>query len=442
MGQTPPLITSWGNRPVPGQEVRSENLEALTRSVLPLSRGLGRSYGDSSYPAEGDVDVVGTVLADRLLEFNPQTGVLRAEAGFTVDALIRVFLKRGFFTPVTPGTKFVTLGGMVASDVHGKNHHSSGCFGEHVRSLKLRVADGRVLECSMEKERDLFTATLGGMGLTGHILEVEFVMEKIPSPWIWAESERVPNIEAYVDGLKAAGTEWPMTMGWIDCLSRGQKMGRGILSRGRWARADEAPASPPGKRMKLTLPQVFPSFTINPLTTRIFNTLYYWKHLRRKQRGILHPDSFFYPLDGILHWNRVYGKRGLTQYQCVIPQGASRDAPRRFLEVLTRHKAASFLCVIKDCGAQGRGLLSFPMPGISIAVDIAIRADTPRVIAALNEFVISEGGRIYLTKDTFTTAEHFSAMEKRLPQFWAVKRKWDPRGKFRSAQSVRMLGGE
>ena len=201
-----------------------------------------------------DHEVVSTVLADRILSFDADSGVLRAEAGLSLDDIYRLFLPRGWFVPVTPGTKFVTLGGMVAADVHGKNHHKDGCFGAHVPEIKLRVADGRIVTCGPTVERDLFRATIGGMGLTGHILEVAFKMVRVPSPWIWQESERMPNIEAFIAGLKAASADWPMTAGWIDCLSRGPKMGRGILFKARWATAAEAPARPPRPKRRFTDP--------------------------------------------------------------------------------------------------------------------------------------------------------------------------------------------
>lgn len=433
------VLWGWGRVKVPARELRSENLEALSRDAV-LTRGLGRSYGDSSLPPASHPVAASCLLADRLLAFDETTGLLRAEAGFTLSALNDVLLPRGFFTPVTPGTKYVTLGGMVASDVHGKNHHRAGCFGEHVTRLRLRVGDGRLVECSPDEERDLFWATVGGMGLTGHILEVEFRMVRVPSPWILGESERVPDIDAYIDALKEAGPAWPYTVGWIDCLSRGRNMGRGILYRGRWATAEEAPRKPPRPPLRLPMPFELPGFVISRPTIRAFNALLYNSHVPRVKRGLLSPDKFFYPLDAILDWNRMYGRRGFTQYQCVLPEEAGRGAARRFLELLTARGGASFLCVIKDCGPEGRGTLSFPKAGISIALDIPLRDDTRSLVDTLNEHVIAEGGRVYLTKDSLTRPEHFRAMEPRLDRFLAVRRKWDPEGRLRSAQSVRLLG--
>jgi len=384
--------------------------------------------------------VAGSRLADRILAFDQATGVLRAEAGLSLFEVNRVFLPRGYFDPVAPGTQFITLGGMVAADVHGKSHHRTGSFGGHVRSLKMRVADGRIVECSREAEPDLFRATIGGMGLTGHILEVECRLLHVPSPWIHAESERIEDIDRFMDALKEAGPRWPYTVGWIDCLSTGTGMGRGILHRGRWAEPGEAPDRRPAERHRPSVPFVLPGWVIDRWSVRAFNACFYHRHVPRVRRGIVHPESFFYPLDVVRHWNRLYGPRGFTQYQCVLPESAGRGAPRRFLELLTRRGGASMLCVIKDCGAEGEGLLSFPRPGTSIALDLPIRDGTPDLVSALNELVVAEGGRVYLAKDVLTRADHYRAMEPRLESFLAVRRRWDPEGKLRSAQSVRLLG--
>ncbi len=438
-GAATPRLYGWGRLPMPGREQLSEDLERLTRGAV-LSRGLGRSYGDSSLPASPDDRVAATRMANRILAFDPETGVIRAEAGLSLVELNRLFQSRGWFSPVTPGTKYVTLGGMVASDVHGKNHHIEGCFGAHVRSLTMRLADDSVVTCSPTELPDLFDATLGGMGLTGHILAVEFTLQRIPTAWILQESERVANIDEFVTALNTAAPKWPMTVGWIDCLTRGRSMGRGILMAGRWATKDEAPATPPGLGGQIALPFTFPNFAINPLTVGAFNGLYYWKHLAKRATRVVGPEPFFYPLDAILEWNGVYGSRGFTQYQCVVPRAAGAPAVREFMALLTKLGGASPLCVIKDCGPQGRGLLSFPMEGTSVAVDMAVSADTQRIVDRLNEFVISTGGRIYLTKDRFTRPEHFRAMEPRLPAFLAAREKWDPQRRLRSAQSVRLFG--
>lgn len=435
-----PSLAGWGGLRRPGREILGEDLPALTRGRR-LSRGLGRSYGDSSLPApSGDGAVAGCRLADRILAFDATSGVLHAEAGLSLGELQRCFLPRGFTSPVLTGTQHVTLGGMVASDVHGKNHHVQGTFGAHVERLWMRLADDRLVQCSPSQLPDLFWATVGGMGLTGHILEVAVRLEPVSSPWIWCETERMRHLDDFLVGLEEAARQWPMTMGWIDCLTRGPSMGRGILYRGRWATAEESPSVAPSAKRRLRVPIDFPSWALNPLTVRLFNALVYHKHQPRLRRGIMHPESFFHPLDAILDWNRIYGRRGFTQYQCVIPQQAGSDGVRQFLTLLTELGLASFLCVIKDCGAQGRGMLSFPCPGTSIALDIPVRDATEDAIARLNERLLQLGGRIYLTKDAFTTAQHFAAMEPRLDAWRDVQRRYDPQGRLASAQSARMLG--
>ncbi|MDF3066705.1 MAG: putative oxidoreductase [Polyangiaceae bacterium] len=434
-----PQLEGWGRIPAPGSETLTEDLARTTQGAV-LSRGLGRSYGDSSLPAAAGDKVVGTRFANRILAFDETTGVLRAEAGFSLVELNRLFIPRGFFSPVTPGTQYVTLGGMVASDVHGKNHHVEGCFGRHVKSLRMRLADDTIVDCSPTVLPDLFWGTVGGMGLLGHILEVEFTMLRIPSPWIWMESRRVPNIDAFLVALGESAPAWPMTMGWIDCLNRGRSMGRGILMAGRWAGPGEAPPAPPQVAKKKTFPIDLPNFALNNVTASLFNTAYYWKHVRKQWRGTVGPDPFFYPLDAILQWNRGYGSRGFTQYQCVLPRAGGPEMVREFMQRLTKLGGASPLCVIKDCGPEGQGVLSFPLEGTSIAIDMAVSPGLQKIIDSLNEFVIAAKGRMYLTKDRFTRAEHFRAMEPRLPRFLELREKWDPKRRLRSAQSVRLFG--
>ncbi len=434
----PTLLSGWGMHPqVQGIEITGDYPRATERATL--SRGLGRSYGDASLPADSGSPVASSLLAKRVLSFDAATGVLRVEAGVTLRDLNRLFLPQGWFTPVSPGTQFVTVAGMAAADVHGKNHHVVGSFGEHVRAVRLRVADGTVLECSDEKEPELFRATLGGMGLTGHILEVEFALEAIPSPWIIGESRRYPALQPLLDGLLEAGRQWPFTVAWADGLKRGPQMGRGIVMSGRWARRDEAPQASPKARRGITVPFLCPGWVLTRASVGAYNRMYFLRHGRRVRRRLLHPEAFFYPLDGLRHWNRLYGKRGFTQYQCVLPGDPPTSCPRLF-EILAR-RGGAFLCVIKDCGAQGKGMISFPTRGITLALDIPIRGRrTQALVDALNELVAAEGGRIYLAKDALTRPEHFRGLEPRLEGWNAVRRRWDPQGRLRSALSVRLLG--
>ncbi len=437
-------IAGWGRVSAPGRELRSDDLVRLSDGAT-LSRGLGRSYGDSSLPPPSVRAVAGTVLGDRVLAFDPATGSLRAEAGLSLDALSRMLLPRGWFVPVTPGTAFVTLGGMVAADVHGKNHHVDGCFGAHVESLRLRVADGRIVDCAPDREGELFRATIGGMGLTGHILEVAFRMTRVPSPWILGESVRAAGIDALLVELERSSAAWPFTVAWTDGVARGARLGRGIVHRGRWADPSEAPTRAPAPPRPVRVPFDLPAGTLNRATVGLFNAALYRAHGRSGHgrsayRRVQSPYRFFHPLDRLGDWYRLYGRPGLTQHQCVLPQERGPAAVRGLLELLARRRACVPLCVIKNCGDEGAGTLSFPMRGTSVAVDLPVDDRTQGLVDALNECVIELGGRIYLAKDAFTRAEHFRAMEPRLARWAAVRRRWDPELRLRSAQSVRLLG--
>jgi decaprenylphospho-beta-D-ribofuranose 2-oxidase len=433
-------ISGWGRYPfVHGEQRESEDLEAASAGAS-LARGLGRSYGDASLPVAGFGPAVCTRRADRILAFDAGTGVLRAEAGLSLRALNEVFPARGWASPVSPGTQYVTLGGMVASDVHGKNHHVAGCFGEYVRALRLRVGDGRVLEIDEASEPELFRATLGGMGLTGHLLEVEVQLERIPSFWIWRRSERVRDLDELLETLRAASARLPFAAAWFDTTARGAALGRGFVTSGRYAEPHEAPPLPPRLYERAAVPFDLPGWCMDTWSIRAFNTLWYHSHPRRAREGVTHPQPFLYPLDALRNWNRLYGRRGMVQYQCVVPARADAAIFRELVEVVARRGGASPVSVIKDCGAEGRGTLSFPMPGMSLALDLPYRpGHTQALVDALNELVIDAGGRIYLTKDALTRREHFAAMEPRLARWNDVRRKWDPERTITSGLAQRLL---
>ena len=428
-------LAGWGGQPVPGRERVGEDLEAVTREAV-LTRGLGRAYGDAALPPAGQVEVAGTRLADRILAFDTASGALRAEAGLSLRGLHALLLPRGWAMPVSPGTQEVTLGGMVAADVHGKNHHLAGTIGRHVRGLLLRVADGRLVRCSRDEEPELFRATLGGMGLTGHVLEVEVVLERIPSPWILCETRRFPAFEPLVEALREASRSWPFTAAWLDLLAAGERFGRGVLHCGRWCAPGEAPSRPPAPARPLPSPPAAPEWLINPLSGRLFNAAYY--AAQRPGRRVTAPEPFFWPLDRVARWNRLYGRRGMTQHQCVLPDAGAATLGR-FLRALRAAGGLPYLVVLKDFGAEGEGILSFPRPGLTLALDFAVDASTPALVAALNREVLALGGRVYLAKDAFTTREDFAAMEGgRLAAFHAVQRRWDPRARLRSRLAERL----
>lgn len=431
-------LSGWGRHPVvEAATVSADDLERASERAV-LSRGLGRAYADSALPVPGERrPVVVTPRADRILAWNPETGVLRAEAGLSLATIRQLFVGEGWFTPVSPGTRHVTLGGMVAADIHGKNHHVAGCFGAHVRALKMRTGDGRLLEVGPHSHPELFQATQGGMGLTGHILEVEIQLDRIPSPWIYEESRRHGCLADVIEDLRQASDAFPMTVAWIDTSARGDVAGRGIVMRGRWATPDEAPKDPPKVKGAITFPFNLPSGLVNPTTIRMMNTFWFHKHGARPKQHIVHPETYFWPLDGIGLWNRAFGRRGFTQYQCVLPDA---EAYPQMLEIFRREGGCSFVTVFKDCGDQGDGHLSFPMKGTSLALDIPMRRDgkTQRLCQALNEYVVAHGGRIYLAKDAFTTPEHFRAMYPRLTQWQEVVAAYDPEHRIDSAQGHRL----
>ncbi|MGE0326850.1 MAG: FAD-binding oxidoreductase [Polyangiaceae bacterium] len=429
-------LTSWGRMTAVGREVSHERLEEATHGAA-LARGMARSYGDASLPAAPVDRLASTLMANRVLGFCNETGKLRAESGLTLADLNRLFLPRGWFTPVSPGTQFVTLGGMVASDVHGKNHHRDGCFGAHLTALRVRLGDGDIVDCSPEEHSDLFYGCIGGMGLLGHILEVEFSLRAIPSGWIRAETRRVDHLADFLSALAEGASRWPYTMGWIDCLSGQARLGRGVLIAGEWA--GTAPGTGERARRPVRFPFDLPAGVLNRYTARAFNAAFFRSHPAGVSQNRSSPEPFFYPLDRVLDWNRAYGKRGFTQYQCVLPRAAGPEAVHEFMRRMVETQSSSPLCVIKDCGPEGKGVLSFPLEGTSIAADMQITAETKRIVQQLNDFVIAVGGRIYLTKDQFTTRQAFAAMEPRLGAFNALRERWDPNRRLRSALSQRLL---
>ncbi len=433
-------LHGWGRYPVIEARVTaSEDLERASRGAV-LSRGLGRAYGDAAVPPPGcERPVSVTTRANRILSFDPETGVLRAEAGLSLSELARLYLPRGWFTPVSPGTQFVTLGGMVASDIHGKNHHVEGTFGRYVRALRMRTGAGEIVEVTRDSHPELFAATLGGMGLTGHILEVEVTLARLPSPWIYEESTRHGSLREVFEALNAAGEDWPMTVAWVDTSVPGPAAGRGIVIVGRWATPDEAPPAPPGRRPSVPVPDVFPNGVMNRATIRAMNAAWYAKHGAREKKHVVHPANFFWQLDLATEWYRGYGSRGFTQYQCVMPRDAA--VYEEFLRRFQALGGASFVTVFKDCGERGEGMLSFPKLGTSLAVDVPITTveETAKLVRELNAYVLDHGGRVYLAKDAFTTADEFRRMYPRWEAFQAVRERWDPERTLASALSRRLL---
>jgi FAD/FMN-containing dehydrogenase len=381
---------------------------------------------------------------DCLLGFDPATGVLEAEGGVSFASLIDLLLPRGFFLPVTPGTKFVTLGGAIAADVHGKNHHGEGTIGNFVQSLRLMTADGGVLTCSPGENADVFWATVGGMGLTGVILTAKLKMIPVSSAYAGVEYRKAANLDdALAKFADPAYAERKYSVAWIDCLAAGGSLGRCVIMDGEHLPAAELPeklrAEPlalPDKRNK-SVPVNLPGFALNKLSVKLFNKSYYWS--QPTGRKVVDLDSYFYPLDGIHNWNRIYGKRGFIQYQALFPPSTAPQGLKELLEKLSASGNASFLAVLKRTGEQGPGMLSYPFAGYTLALDLpntGTRLDA--LVRSLDETLLKHGGRLYLAKDSTMSAETFAAMYPRLDEFRAVKARVDPQNKFSSTQSRRL----
>ena len=419
-------FSSWGNYPgVPQQGSflanRHAELPRNGKSLLPY--GLGRSYGDSCQNASGTL--LSSKRLDNFIFFDRETGQLSCEAGVTLAEIIDLCLPHGWFLPVTPGTKYVTVGGAIANDVHGKNHHGSGSFGNHLSALELLRSDGQRIRCSPNENAEWFRATIGGLGLTGFILRADLQLKKVESAFIRAESIKYGSLAEFFTLAEASEANHEYTVAWIDCLARDKKLGRGHFIRGNHAAAAGNGMELPVAKKKLTFPIALPFSLVNPLTLTVFNQLYYARQQRRSISSAVSYDPFFYPLDGILHWNRMYGRNGFVQHQCVIPPATAEDAIREILERISRSGMGSFLVVLKTMGSvESRGLLSFPRSGVTLAIDFPMLGSrTLRFLSALDDVVGSAGGRIYPAKDARMSGELF---RKSYPAWQEVERLRDP----------------
>jgi len=442
-------LSGWGKYPVQECLVfRPEGAEDIRKLLAELSApslitfGMGRSYGDA--PLNGGRRVVRTTRMNRFLKFDGETGFLECEAGVTLDEILRVFLPRGYFLPVTPGTKSVTVGGAVANDVHGKNHHVDGCFSEHVRSFRLLAADGSILRCSRGENADVFWATVGGIGLTGVILSVELKLLPVETAYLRVRYETAASVEeAFRLFQDREDGHYRYSVAWIDCLARGRSLGRSILMRGNHLAREELPPPVPeplAVRPKAgwRVPFDLPGFALNPLAVRLFNDLYYAVHARKKEETV-DCERFFYPLDAVEHWNRAYGRRGFVQYQAVLPDGRAFDGIVGLLERISASRRASFLAVLKRMGPANAGLISFPLKGYTLALDLPVRDDGLfGMLRELDELVIACGGRVYLGKDAVLTPESFRAMYPAHERFREVLRRLDPNRRFSSSMSRRL----
>lgn len=402
-------VTNWGNYPVVEKYIKSEDsLDKIREFVLSnnevIARGNGRCYGDASL---GEA-IFSTKRLNKFISFDRLNGVIECESGVLLSDVLEVVVPQGYFLYVTPGTKFVSVGGAIASDVHGKNHHAEGCFSEYVISFKLMNERGEVLNCSREENSDKFWATIGGMGLTGIILSAKFKLKNIETAYIRQEAIKAENLDE-IFKLFEESEDWTYNVAWIDCLQKGDKIGRSILLRGEHALRAELPAQKQTEPLRLkkrfmpTIPFYFPGWVLNSLTIKIFNWLYYGKQRQKMVKSFVDYESFFYPLDVIHEWNRIYGKKGFIQYQMMIPKEHGKEGMSKILDTIAKSGNGSFLAVLKLYGKENPNAYnSFPFEGYSLALDFKVNSKLKKLISQLDDIVEEYGGRIYLTKDSMS----------------------------------------
>jgi len=439
-------IAGWGNFPWAKSRVyQYHNPHAATqifaqeKNLIP--RGLGRSYGDQAINEQN-----GVLLSEKLnryIAFNSENGELTCEAGVSFADIIDTFAPRGWFPMITPGTKYITVGGAIANDVHGKAHHVDGSFANCVKEFTILLADGRVLSTSREENEDLFWANFGGLGLLGVILTATIQLRKIETTYFRQQAVKVNNLDELLDALDEYDESYAYSVAWVDSFKKGKSLGKGVLTLGNAAKLDELP--PKLKKApllvsgpaKLALPLYMPEFSLNRLTVSMLN-----KAIETTQKGaaaFAHYDKFFYPLDAIGLWNKGYGKKGFIQYQFVIPFENGRENIRTILQKIVTSNHLPFLNVLKKFGEENaKSILSFPMPGYTFAIDFPVRKGLEELTQTLDDMVADFGGRIYLGKDATLSADSFRKMYPQHENWLNIKRKYDPDDKFNSNLSRRL----
>ncbi|NEQ30844.1 MAG: FAD-binding oxidoreductase [Leptolyngbya sp. SIO4C5] len=445
-------LSGWGRCPVVKSYVHSLRAASAVPDVVRtsqnwpvLGRGAGRSYGDAALNSQGYT--LSSQPLDQILAFNPETGILRCQAGVTFAQINRTFVPQGWFPAVTPGTQFPTMGGAVAFDVHGKNHHRDGSFSQHLCSLKLVLPSGETAYCSRHENSDLFWATVGGMGLTGIITEVELTLHPIETAYIQSYRVKARNLDEAIALFAAHESQYQYSVAWLDCLATGQSLGRSVLTFGNHAGLNDLSPAQRAKplqvqpKQRLRIPFDLPASLLNRFTVGGFNTLYYHLQPNHPKRSVVDYESFFYPLDTLWDWNRLYGRRGFIQYQFVVPPATSRAAIAQILQLFSQKGWGSFLTVLKKLGPE-TGWLSFPMPGYTLALDIPVRRGLWRFLEQIDQVVIQHGGRVYLAKDARLGPEAFRAMYPNWSQWSKVKAAVDPTQRFSSELSRRLKIGQ
>lgn len=430
-------IHGWGRYPVVDAEVytpgSNEELQAIFSTISATGmtpRGLGRSYGDSSL---GEY-MLSSRRLNHFLKFDAATGVMQCEAGVSLSDILSVFVPKGWFLPVTPGTQFVTVGGAIASDVHGKNHHVAGCFCDHVEFLDMVLDADQIIRCSPQELPDLFHATCGGMGLTGMIISAAIRLKPIRSTFIDQTIFKARNLEESLDLFEIHASA-PYSVAWIDCITGGLSLGRSLLMTGYHASEGALKLS---TKARIGLPVDMPSMLLNRYSIQAFNTLYYNRIRKNALKSHVHYEPFFYPLDSLNDWNRIYGKKGFTQYQFVVPKDKGRKALSAILKTIVDAGKGSFLAVLKAFGRHNNNLLSFPIEGYTLALDFKIEPELFPLLDCLDAMVLAHGGRIYLTKDARMSQSTFRSSYGKWEAFQAVRNIYGTAGRFRSHQSKRL----
>ncbi len=412
---------SWGRYP----KAKHHSIPLYWQSELPefdpsktyLAYGLGRSYGDSCLNNNGELLV--TTGLNKIINFDIKTGVLDCEAGLSLQDLIKFALPQGWFLPVSPGTKYVTIGGAIANDIHGKNHHQGGTFGCFVKSLKLLRSNQTIYHCSPNNNSDLFKATIAGLGLTGLIVSAQIQLKKVAGPLIQQEVIKFKGLEEFME-ISASSKNFEYTVAWLDCVSTGENFARGHFIRGNHSLTLSTNYNP--KKLPLSVPFNFPSFALNKYTVSAFNALYYHRQRPKLKSSEVHYDPFFYPLDGVNNWNRIYGSAGLLQFQCVVPSDDRLEGIKKIMQMVVTSGRASFLAVLKEFGdVVSPGILSFPRPGITLCLDFPNCATTRDLLKNLDLKVRELGGASYPAKDAIFPKESFMVYYPKWKEFAEFK---------------------
>lgn len=436
-------LSGWAKYPEIDSKVstpyKTEDIIKLVKKGNVIARGNGRSYGDSAISLENTIHMKNF---NKIISFDSKTGQLIAESGVLLKDILKISIPKGWFPFVTPGSKFVTIGGMIAADVHGKNHHKEGSFSNYVDWIEIIDNQGTKRRCSSTENPDLFTWTNGGMGLTGIILCAAIRLRPITTGWIKQKTLIAKNIDEAIDIFENS-LDSTYSVGWIDCLQKGKNIGRSVIMLGEHANKNDMPEKKLGSifeipiKKKRTMLVNFPNWFLNKWSNKLFNNLYYWYNKRQPRDKLIDWDSFFYPLDSILGWNKIYGRKGFAQFQCVIPQNESRKGLRALLEKIESENLGSFLAVIKRFGEQ-ESKFSFPMKGYTLALDFPINDKALKLMNDLDIITLKYNGRFYLAKDSRMSKETFYKSDKRSEIFRLFRKKQNTDNIFNSAQSTRL----